>query len=256
MQVVCVQLDIVWEDRQANFDKISGLLYAAALESGALVVLPEVATSGFSFDVATIGEGAAKLTESFMSQQAAKHDIYLLGGVVNQSGSGRGLNQAVVFGPDGQEVTRYTKLHPFSFANETDHYDAGDAVVSFPWCGLTVTPLICYDLRFPEVFRHAVRRGSEVFVVIANFPSLRVDHWLALIKARAIENQAYVVAVNRCGSDPEHAYPGRSMVVDPRGEVLGDAGSGEGLICVDVDADALGEYRRDFPALRDMRGDL
>ncbi|HKG80277.1 MAG TPA: nitrilase-related carbon-nitrogen hydrolase, partial [Pyrinomonadaceae bacterium] len=116
----------------------------------------------------------------------------------------------------------------------------------------TVSPFICYDLRFPEIFRAAVFQGAQLFVVIANWPASRVRHWITLLKARAIENQAYVMGVNRCGNDPKLSYSGHSMIIDPRGEVLADASEVEGVISAEIDAEALAQYRREFPFLNDI----
>jgi omega-amidase len=119
-----------------------------------------------------------------------------------------------------------------------------------------VAPFICYDLRFPEAFRVATRRGAQVLAVIANWPAAREGHWMTLLRARAIENQTFVIGVNRCGTDPNHTYSGRSQIIDPRGEILADAGSTEGLIHGRLDLQLLTAYRNEFPALRDMRDDL
>jgi len=116
-----------------------------------------------------------------------------------------------------------------------------------------VQPAVCYDLRFPELFRTPAARGAELICVIANWPAARESHWLALLKARAIENQAYVAAVNRCGRDPNVEYAGRSQIIGPRGEVLEDAGNGEAVIAAELDATLLRQYRGQFPALGDVR---
>jgi predicted amidohydrolase len=147
---------------------------------------------------------------------------------------------------------RYVKRHPFRSAGETDHYAPGTEYLVLEWNGFRVAPLICYDLRFPESFRVCVCRGAELFVVIANWPAVRREHWRTLLAARAIENQAYVVGVNRTGGDPAHAYAGDSLIVGPHGEVLADAGPDEGTVAATPDAAALRAYRSHFPALRDM----
>jgi len=116
-----------------------------------------------------------------------------------------------------------------------------------------VAPFVCYDLRFPEIFRHAVKKGVQVYTVIANWPEPREAHWLALLKARAIENQAFVLGVNRVGRDPKNAYSGRSQILDPRGSVLADAGNAEGVFGVELDPAALLDYRKAFPAIQDMK---
>ena len=127
----------------------------------------------------------------------------------------------------GREVARYTKLHPFSPAGESLHYLPGDAVLLADVHHTKVSPFICYDLRFPEAFRRAIRLGAELLVVIANWPDARADHWTTLLKARAIENQAYVLGVNRCGRDPWLSYPGRSALFGPKGELISELGPEE-----------------------------
>jgi predicted amidohydrolase len=107
-------------------------------------------------------------------------------------------------------------------------------------------------LRFPEIFRTAVKRGAEVFVVIADWPNRREHHWVTLLQARAIENLAYVVGVNRAGKDPFHVYPGRSMIVDPHGKILADAGLNEGIVSAEIDPVVVRSWRKDFPALQDI----
>ncbi|HSI35394.1 MAG TPA: nitrilase-related carbon-nitrogen hydrolase, partial [Tepidisphaeraceae bacterium] len=119
------------------------------------------------------------------------------------------------------------------------------------WAGLTVCPAVCYDLRFPEQFRAGVEAGAELFLVIANWPIKRENHWLTLLAARAIENQAYVLGVNRAGTDPTFTYGGRSILVDPHGVTRADAGIAESVLTADVDPTLVRQWRTDFPALRD-----
>jgi predicted amidohydrolase len=256
MQIIACQLDIAWEDKAANHQRVRGLLASAPVTPGALVVLPEMFATGFSMHVATIAEPPDGPTHRFLGALAREHLVFVLGGVVTRAADGRGRNEAVVFGPDGALVTCYAKMHPFSYAGETKHYQAGERTVLFTWHDFHVAPFVCYDLRFPEVFRRAVRAGAELLVVIANWPQPREEHWLALLAARAIENQAYVVGVNRAGSDPHVRYSGKSRIIGPRGEIVAEAGSGEQLVAADLDLASLVEYRRAFPALSDMRADL
>ena len=123
--------------------------------------------------------------------------------------------------------------------------------MTFEWRGFVVAPFVCYDLRFPEIFRAAAHRGASLFVVIALWPVKRQQHWLTLLQARAIENQAYVVGVNRVGAEPEFLYPGRSVVVDPHGVIIADAGEREHILAAALDVNVVAAWRRDFPALRD-----
>ncbi len=255
MNLVGVQWDTVWEDKAANHARLTALFRADPPEAGSLVILPEMWATGFSLNVSAVTETPARETEAFMAALAETNGVYLLGGIVTTGPDGRGRNEAVLFRPQGQEVLRYAKMHPFSFGQETKHYGRGSEVVLFHWQGFTVAPFVCYDLRFPEVFRHAARLGAQVFCVIANWPAVREDHWLTLLKARAIENQAYVIGVNRCGHDPNLYYGGRSLIFGPRGEVVTESGIEAGVITARLDFQALQNYRREFPALEDIHPD-
>ncbi|MEO6434912.1 MAG: nitrilase-related carbon-nitrogen hydrolase [Tepidisphaeraceae bacterium] len=256
MQLVGVQFDIAWENREANHAKVRALLAASPPRAGALVALPEMFSSGFSMNVAKVAEDESRASERLLCETAKRYGIFLVGGVATHGEDGKGRNEAIVAGPEGTVVARYCKLHPFAPGKEKQHYTAGDAVTTFPADGFTVAPFICYDLRFPEIFRTGVQRGANVMLVIANWPSPRVEHWVTLLRARAIENQAYVMGVNRCGNDPYLPYPGRSLIVNFRGDVMADAGARESLVSAEIDLAELEAYRRELPFLADMREDL
>ena len=256
MQIIACQLDTAWEDKPGNHQRVRRLVSGAAVKPGAMIVLPEMFATGFSMHVDTIAEAADGPTHLFLAALARETQCLIVGGVVTQAADGRGRNDAVVYDPTGRLVARYAKLHPFTFAGETKHYQSGEGIVLFEWHDFRVAPFVCYDLRFPEVFRHAARRGAQVLVVIANWPHTRESHWLALLEARAIENQAYVVGVNRAGSDPHARYGGRSRIIGPRGEIMAAGGADEQLVLADLDVAPLAEYRRQFPALADMRSDF
>ena len=253
MQVIGCQLDIQWEDKPANHERVRRLLEAVDVQPGALIVLPEMFATGYSMDVAAIHEGQDRPTERFCAALAVEHGAYVLAGVVSPDRAGWGRNEAVAFDPCGEQVARYAKMHPMTIANEADHYLPGTEVITFPCGELVVAPFVCYDLRFPEIFRLAAAHGAHVMPVIANWPAVREAHWLTLLAARAIENQAYVIGVNRTGRSPELEYNGRSVIIDPRGEMVADAGSREGAIVADLQLQPLLEYREKFPALTDRR---
>src|SRR5262245_23553988 len=256
MQVIGLQIDSVWENKAASHDKVLSLLDKAKPQPGALVVLPEMFATGFSMNVAEIHDEAGE-TQVFLSRTAVERKIHLMGGVVmKDETTGRGRNEAVVYSPEGREVARYCKLQPFTLGGESENYVAGDRVCLFELGGFTVAPFICYDLRFPEHFRAASERGANLIVVIASWPSVRIDHWVTLLKARAIENLAYVVGVNRCGQDPKNYHSGRSCIYDPHGRALAEAGSEECAVEARLELQPLLDWRRSFPALSDRRPDL
>jgi omega-amidase len=252
MKIFCCQIDIAWEDKPANYKKVRRLLEDARIPAGSLVVLAEMFSTGFSMNVDRVREGTPSETESFLKGLATEHGVCTVGGLVASEPDGRPYNQSVVYSPQGKLLARYSKIHPFTLGDEAACYAAGTEIVTFNWQGCVVAPFVCYDLRFPEVFRAAVQRGAQLFTVIANWPVKREMHWVTLLQARAIENQAYVIGVNRSGTDPKYTYSGRSMVVDPHGKVLVEIGNEEGVIGAEMDLAALETWRKDFPALKDM----
>src|SRR2546421_8351527 len=171
MKVICAQLDILWEERQSNYAKVRGMIDKFRPDPGALLVLPEMFSSGFSMNVAKIKEGSPSQTEQFLGAIARLYSIYIIAGVVTLGADGKGRNEAVVIDIQGRPILRYAKLHPFTLGGESQHYSAGDGIELFNWLGFMTAPFICYDLRFPEVFRAATRKGAHMFLVIANWPN-------------------------------------------------------------------------------------
>jgi omega-amidase len=257
MHVHLVQFDPAWEDKKANYAKVLSLLELNRPQPGSLVVLPEMFSTGFSLNLAATAQAPTHEDDAFLSELARDHGCYLMGGVVSpaegQAEAEMGWNESVTFGPDGTLLARYAKMQPFSLGGESLCHKAGSEIVTFPWAGFTVAPLVCYDLRFPEHFRTAVKKGANLMVVIASWPVKRYHHWLTLLQARAIENLAYVVGVNRTGSDPNLKYNGRSVVVSPHGHIIADAGEGEGVLSARLDLADVTAWREQFPALGDMK---
>ena len=253
MQIIGCQLDIVWEDKEANFAAVRRLLDSVEQTSPALIVLPEMFATGFSMRVEKISEDAGGKTEQFLSQLAAERKAWLLSGVVGRQMDSRGQNNAVLFDPTGRKLTTYTKINPFTLGGEARHYARGEQIEVVSVGAWEMAPFICYDLRFPEIFRYATQRGANLMVVIANWPVARIEHWTALLAARAVENQAYVVGVNRTGRDPHLAYSGRSAIFDPHGRVVAQLSDEVGLVKAQLDLVALTHYRHEFPFLADLR---
>ncbi|MEO1844573.1 MAG: nitrilase-related carbon-nitrogen hydrolase [Roseibacillus sp.] len=254
MNVIALQYDLAWEDREANFDTVRRLLTKSGVAPGSLIVLPEMFSTGFSMDVAVVAENKKSGTEKFLASIAWQHQSHVVGGIVSKDpSSGKGRNELAVYDPSGRPVALYQKNYTFSYTNESDHYQAGDSLAMFKWRDFTVCPLICYDLRFPELFRSAVRLGADLFTVSANWPDARLRHWKTLLDARAIENLAFVVGVNRTGSDPNYRFPGCSRIVDHHGQLLAEAGDSEAILSCELDYPDLIAWRREFPALEDMK---
>jgi len=262
MNVRLCQFNIVWENREANFDRVRELLGGVDVPAGSLVVLPEMFSTGFSMHVDKIAEDEPSQAESFLAELAQEYDSAIIGGLVTRvtrvaggDGEPKGKNELLAVAPGEKKLARYQKIRTFRYTDEYEHYERGSEVLVFDWGGLKICPLICYDLRFPELFRQGAAIGAQAFVVIASWPAVRVDHWLALLRARAIENQAYVIGVNRCGEDPNWDYPGASVVIDPHGKVIADGGEAEGVIPAELSVEVVENWRNEFPALMDLEID-
>ncbi len=250
MEIIGIQTDIAWEDRDRNFARVRAMLAEVRVAPGSLLVLPEMFAVGFTMDTGTVDR--RRETELFLQDLARQSQSYVIGGVASQTGK-VAANEAMVFAPEGTRLGRYRKMHPFSMVGEGEVYAAGNQVQVITCGELEVAPTICYDLRFPELYREATTLGAELLVVIANWPVARIDHWQTLLKARAIENQAYVVGINRVGEDPQHTYNGRSMIIDPRGQTLAEGGSAPMLLRARAEARVVSDWRLAFPALADRR---
>ncbi len=253
MNIEIFQYPIVWENREDNFALIRSELRSNPPEPGSLLVLPEMFSTGFSMRVKELAEPAAGPSSEFLKAIALDFGVATVGSFPRRCPEGgKALNRLKAFGPDGAQLTRYDKIHPFTYGQEADHYRGGRRLPLFDFGGFRICPTICYDLRFPELYRRSVLdHGAELILVIANWPSRRREHWNALLRARAIENQAFVVGVNRVGEDPNVAYSGDSAVLGPMGEDLLRCDDTPGRFRVRVDREQLIQWRSQFPALKD-----
>lgn len=254
MHVVMVQLNMAWEDKPQNHRQVRELLKQAKPTSGSLVILPEMFETGFSMNLAATAQTEERGGEGLLKELAADYDCAVMGGVASPiSEQGKSCNEAVVFSPNGQELARYQKQQPFTLSGEEKCYPAGNKTCVFEWQGVRIAPFICYDLRFPERFRPAVQAGAELITLIACWPQKRSEHWVRLLQARAIENLAAVVGVNRCGEEPGLQFDGRSSAFDHMGNGLVEADAQQQVLSVDFDIESLRKWRNSFPALRDMQ---
>jgi len=250
-QVHAVQLDIIWEDKAANRRRVRELVEKSAPTPDSLIILPEMFSTGFSLDVQMTRQSPDRDEESYLKALAMDFRSFVTAGVVTPGEGALSHNEAVAFSPGGELLARYAKIHPFSLGGEAEAHAPGKGIVTFPCGRFQVAPFVCYDLRFPEIFRAAAKKGASLFVVMALWPVKRQQHWLTLLQARAIENQAYVIGVNRVGAEPKYQYAGRSVVVDPHGVIIADAGEREHVLSASLDPEVVSSWRRDFPALRD-----
>jgi predicted amidohydrolase len=254
VKVAAVQHDIVWEDAKATTTALATPVAQAAAAGARLVVLSEMFATGFSMAPERIAEPEDGFIETWLREQASAQGCWVLGSIAQTHAEhDKPANVAVLAGPAGQ-LHRYAKIHPFSYGGEHEHYRAGDRTLTVDVEGVRVSVFVCYDLRFPDTF-HALAHQTDLYVVPANWPAVRQEPWRALLRARAIENLAYVVGVNRVGTAPgvrrDQVYGGASVVVDPVGTRLAEAREVETTLLVEVDPAVVAATRERFGFLAD-----
>jgi predicted amidohydrolase len=266
VQVAVIQHDIAWQDWAETTRRLAPLVAQAASSGARLIVLTEMFATGFSMRPELVAEPVGGPIEQWLVGQARRHKAYVLGSIAQldphqpdapatDAPVRRAVNVAVLADPDGR-TQRYEKMHPFSFAGEHEHYRAGDKPLTVDIEGVRTSIFVCYDLRFADDF-WALACDTDCYVVVANWPAPRREHWRALLRARAIENQAYVIGANRVGSVPddeggrplEHA--GDSVVIDPLGRALAEAAHVQTVLTADVDPGEVVRVRSRFPFLND-----
>ena len=246
LRVSLVQQPLVWQDPERNRSQFEALLLPLAGHTD-LVVLPETFTTGFSMDVERIGELAGGLSSQWLARLATRLDAAVTGSIITRDGE-HYYNRLLWAAPSG-ELRVYDKRHLFRMAREHQHFTAGRAAWSICWRGFNVCPLVCYDLRFPVFSRRRAQLDYDLLLYVANWPAARANAWRQLLRARAIENQAYVVGVNRVGLDGHGvAYAGDSAAIDFLGEPLAELGAAALITTLSLDAAALQAFRSKFPA--------
>jgi predicted amidohydrolase len=256
IRVAAIQHDIVWHDRAANFDRLAPMIAAAARAGARVVLLTETFSTGFSFDTPGIAEPEGGPSSSFLRLMATTHGVWVGGSCPEIAPDAPAIDQRpsnvfVLVSPDGA-MHRYRKIHPFSHADEERYVRAGAEFVTVDVDGVRCSLFVCYDLRFADEF-WVRAHDTDVYLVVANWPAKRRLHWSALLRARAIENQAYVVGVNRVGSGGGLDYSGDSAIIDPLGEVLATGAGVETMLLADIDTAHVVSTRDHFRFLQDRR---
>jgi len=256
VRVALIQMDVVLGSPEANRARAARMIGATCSAGCDLVVLPELWTTGYALDrIRDLAEPLNGETAKFLEWLAREYSAYIVGSIPELDASGRIYNTAVVVGPEGV-AGFYRKVHLFKPMEEHLYFTPGDRVeVLNTRCG-PIGVTICYDLRFPELFRKLTLKGARMVVVPAEWPCARVSHWEVLIKARALENQIFVAAVNRVGSDGRYEYCGASMIVDPWGAEVVKLGGVEAAVVVDIDLATVDRVRKLLPVLEDRRPDI
>jgi len=247
VKIHIVQLDTEWEKPAKNLVRLSGMLEKQHPSNG-VIVLPEMFTTGFTERPKGFAEMMGGETVEWMIHAAHKYRSYVMGSIIIQE-SGQLLNRMIFASPAG-ELRHYDKHHLFRLGSESAGYSPGTHRPVFNANGVKIMPQICYDLRFPIWARNDM--NYDVMINVANWPAVRNPVWEILLKARAIENQCFVVGANRVGTDGKGiAYIGNSLIIDPKGEIILQAADTEGIYTGVINLDEMYEFRKNFPVLND-----
>lgn len=250
MKIALIQYNPAWEDKESNKQKILSLV--REIEGVELFIFPEMTLTGFTMKSQEMSETIQGESFRFFSLLAKEKASNVFAGIIERRDK-RVYNTIIHIKPDGDLVKLYRKIHPFSYSGENEHFDAGVKPAYTKIRTWKIGLTICYDLRFPELYRKYGKKRTHLIVNIANWPDTRIEHWRTLLKARAIENQCYVAGINRVGKDPKLLYPGFSSVFDPMGKDLVAVENEEKVIVVELDKNYVKEVREKFPFLDDIK---
>lgn len=251
MVIGLVQFDPVWENKEKNMERIHSLLEQMDGKPD-LLIFPELTLTGFTMRSRSFAETVDGVTADFFAQVAEDTKTGMVYGVIEQQ-NGEFFNSAVFLNDQGKRIGCYRKIHPFSFTGEDRFYQPGNGPVIIGFNGFTFGLSICYDLRFPELFRQYGKNRCDAIINIANWPVQRIEHWNTLLRARSIENICFVFACNRVGDDKSNHYPGNSGIFSPAGTPLLTANDEEKIFIFDIDPGQTKVVREKFPFLNDIR---
>lgn len=255
MRIALVSLDQVWLDKESNYSRCGEFAKKAAALGCELVIFPEMTLTGYSIDMETVAEPTEHSSSLLRFESLAREaKVNVIFGVsLIDSDSGHPRNTLCLARKESCIEILYQKIHPFSFSGEDKALQAGSELGLTNVAGLKLGCSVCYDLRFPEMFSVMAPKCDAV-INIANWPARRLKHWRALLIARAIENQFYVLGVNRIGTDGNGLqYEKSSMVITPEGEELRPLHTEMEIDVYEIDSAVVNDYRKSFPTVRDKR---
>lgn len=257
MKIALAQLNIIYEDKEANIVKLKEMIKAAKTSYADMILFPEMTLTGFSMNISLTAE-ENDYSLNIIREIARSSNIIIAFGWTKKAGK-KAENHYTVVGKNGELISDYIKIHPFSYSGEDKYFEAGSKLALFEIDNIRFSTFICYDLRFPEIFQ-AASSYSDVIIIAANWPGKRKDHWNTLLKARAIENQSYILAVNCEGMIGDLSYSGDSSVYSPDGSCLSRLEDIEDIAYIDISYENVKEnvyeYRAGFPVKKDRKTDL
>lgn len=261
MKTVIFQFEVTEGDYKKNLEKVQILFEENHLEEDSIAVLPEMWTSGYDLEnIESLAFHNLEGVKEEIAKLAVKYKVNIVAGSVPNIKEGTGvLNTAFVVDKNGELIYEYSKIHLVPMLKEPEFLKGGDVSAgTFDLLGDKAGLVICYDLRFPELFRDLALEDAKVIFVVAEWPAERTEHWLTLLKARAIENQCYIVGSNTFGTQPNGTtFAGNSIIINPFGEVLGQGSADEEeLVEADIDLEYIAQVREDVPIFKSRRRDM
>jgi omega-amidase len=256
MKIALCSLDQIWENKGKNKGKCESAIIKAVSHKSDIIVFPEMTLTGFSMNTSTISEKFSRSDSiRWFKEQARSYKIYIVFGMV-LGGVTKPRNSLIVINDRGRMIGRYDKIHTFSYAGEDKYYEKGEKIVSCRISGEKMGLSICYDLRFPELYT-ILAQSCYGIINIANWPEERIEHWKSLLLARAIENQLFIIGVNRQGTDGKGLrYPKSSLIISPLGEMINPQDKYHNIDIFSIDFNDVKSNRYYFPALKDRRTKL
>jgi omega-amidase len=250
LKIGLVQYSPTWENKNASIEKIKSLV--SKISETDLLIFPEMTLTGFTMKSKDFAETFNGESYLFFSSLTKEQKCAIMYGFI-EKGKKKNFNTLVHLNNQGKILKTYRKIHPFSYSTEDKHYGKGKETATTKVKGIKIGLSICYDLRFPELYRFYAKEKVHLIVDIANWPDTRIEHWRTLLKARAIENQCYAIGVNRVGDDPKLHYNGCSSVFDPMGNEIVRVENEEKVLISEVDKDYVDGVRKKLPFLNDIR---
>lgn len=254
IKAASIQFNVKQGDVEANLDYVRSALHRASENGAKLAILPEMWSTGFSYkNLNELAKSTCSISDE-LKRLSQKYSMVIIGSMPEPSGDK--VFNTLYLHDNGELIGSYRKLHLFSLLGEDKAFNSGETTFMADTSIGKIGGIICYDLRFPELARKIALDGAQIITVSAEWPKPRQEHWRTLLRARAIENQLFVISCNVCGVIGKLDFFGMSMIIDPKGEVIAEAGEYETEIYGDIDFDAIDAWRRQIPCFNDRRGDI
>ncbi len=251
MKIGIVQYNPIWEDKEKNKDKLNSII-SKNKQKPEVMVFPEMTLTGFTMKAEKFAEEKKSASFKYFSDLAKKYSSHIFAGWIVKE-QGKIFNSLFHILPDGNISAEYRKIHPFSYSKENIYFAGGEKTCTTQIDDWNIGLSICYDLRFPELYRFYAKENCHLIITIANWPDSRIEHWRVLLKARAIENQCYIIGVNRVGKDPKLNYNGCSSIFDPMGNEIFSNENEENMFCKSISLDNVFSVREKLPFLKDIK---